>query len=65
MKLLNTYKINNEHKLKVFDNNSQSNYNRFIAVFRKGEKNPLWGTTEKETTTKEQLVEIVKRTLKL
>ena len=65
MRLINTYKIDNEHKLKVFDNNSQSNYNRFIAVFRNGEKNALWGTTEKETTTKEQLIGRVKRTLKL
>ena len=65
MKLLSTYKIDNEHKLKVFENGSQSNYNRFIAIFRNGERNPLWGTTEKETTTKEQLIDRVKGILKL
>lgn len=54
MKLLHKLSIDEKHFVLVFDNNSPSNYNRFIAVVPKTKlKDYLTGCTMKTSTKKE------------
>ena len=54
MKLLHTLSIDENHFVLVFDNNSPSNYCRFISVVPKSNKKDyLTGHTMKPTSKKE------------
>lgn len=54
MKLLHTLSIDDEHYVLVFDNNSPSNYNRFIAITTKSNKKEhLHGCSMKTSSKKE------------
>jgi len=55
MKKISRLKIDNEHFLIVFDNKSNSNYNRLVSIYHnKDTKHPLCGTILKETTSNEE-----------
>lgn len=55
MKKLHKYKLDNEHHVIVYDNNSKSNYNRFITVVLGS--TILWGTTLKPSDKNEYIKE--------
>lgn len=60
MKTIHTYKVshnNREFKIKVYQTNSQSNYNLFVSVFQGTGKTPLIGTTFKNDSTKEKIID--------
>ena len=60
MKTNTIYKITHnlrEYKIKVYQTDSQSNYNLFVSMFKAGEKTPLIGTTFKDDTTKDKIID--------
>lgn len=38
-----------KYTIKTEKTQSKSNYNTFLSVFKDGDKNPIWGTTIKDT----------------
>lgn len=60
MKTIHTYKITHnlkEFTIKVYQTTSQSNYSLFVSVFKAGHKQPLIGTTFKDDSTKERIID--------
>ena len=58
LKKLHKYKLNDTHSVIVYDNNSKSNYNRFVTIVENSHPTvALWGTTAKSTDTKKQYLE--------
>jgi len=51
-----TIKINNEYNIKVLTKETGSNYNKFASIFRKGEKSPIAGTSFRDTSTDEEIL---------
>ena len=60
MKTKHTYKITHnlqKFTIKVYQTTSQSNYNLFVSIFKDGDKTPLVGTTFKEDSTKDKIID--------
>lgn len=64
MKYLKTFEITNNHVVKVYNNNSDSNYKLFIACYLKGDKQALVGTTLKDGTSNVAIQEKADKMLK-
>jgi hypothetical protein len=66
MKTIHIYKITHhlkEFRIKVYQTTSQSNYNLFVSVFQGTDKTPLIGTTFKNDSTKEKIIDWCKSAL--
>lgn len=66
MKKINKFKIDANHFMLVFENGSNSNYNRFVATYHNdNKKQALTGTSLKTDTTKEQYINYGLSSLKM
>lgn len=65
MKKVKSLKLDNNHKCVIYDNNSPSNYNLFVAVYKNGDKNAITGTTFKAGSDNSSIKEWATKAIRL